>query len=116
MTSLARAWRMARRFQEVASDRIGEVTTREPSIQPHITCPLCGKTSYHPRDIEEGYCGLCHWWTGRKDMLADRLEFWVLTYARKREVPTGCTLHPAVLDALVLVLQRGSAVSDDPLV
>jgi ribosomal protein L37E len=28
-----------------------------------ITCPRCGRTSWHPRDIEEGYCGHCHDWT-----------------------------------------------------
>jgi len=28
-----------------------------------ITCPRCGATSHHPRDIEEGYCGRCHDWT-----------------------------------------------------
>lgn len=31
--------------------------------QPSITCPRCGRTSYHPEDIEHGYCGWCHWWT-----------------------------------------------------
>ena len=31
--------------------------------QPSITCPVCGKTSYHPMDIAEGYCGYCHRWT-----------------------------------------------------
>jgi hypothetical protein len=30
---------------------------------PSITCPRCGRTSYHPGDIEAGYCGSCHWWT-----------------------------------------------------
>lgn len=25
-----------------------------------ITCPKCGKTSYHPKDISERYCGNCH--------------------------------------------------------
>lgn len=25
-----------------------------------ITCPRCGRTSYHPRDIQERYCGACH--------------------------------------------------------
>jgi hypothetical protein len=30
-----------------------------------ITCPRCGLTSYHPKDISEGYCGNCHDWTGR---------------------------------------------------
>lgn len=28
--------------------------------QASITCPRCGKTSYHPKDIEQGYCGNCH--------------------------------------------------------
>lgn len=28
-----------------------------------ITCPTCGATSHHPRDVAEGYCGACHWWT-----------------------------------------------------
>lgn len=27
---------------------------------PSITCPKCGKTSYHPKDVEEKYCGNCH--------------------------------------------------------
>lgn len=25
-----------------------------------ITCPQCGRTSYHPRDVQEKYCGACH--------------------------------------------------------
>jgi len=25
-----------------------------------IQCLVCGSTSYHPRDIAERYCGLCH--------------------------------------------------------
>ena len=28
-----------------------------------ITCPVCGRTSYNPNDIREGYCGYCHDWT-----------------------------------------------------
>lgn len=28
-----------------------------------ITCPECLRTSYHPKDIDEGYCGFCHAWT-----------------------------------------------------
>lgn len=27
---------------------------------PSICCPLCGRTSHHPVDIAEGYCGACH--------------------------------------------------------
>lgn len=30
---------------------------------PSITCPRCGSTSYHPGDVESGYCVRCHWWT-----------------------------------------------------
>lgn len=90
----------------MARDRVGEVTSREKGAQPSITCPLCGRTSHHPKDIEEGYCGACHWWTGRTDMLAARLETWVSEYSEQRKVPEGCALHPAVLDALVLMLQR----------
>jgi ribosomal protein S27AE len=29
-----------------------------------IRCPRCGAVSVHPKDIEEGYCGRCHDWTG----------------------------------------------------
>lgn len=28
-----------------------------------ITCPECGKTSYHPKDIEFGYCAFCNEFT-----------------------------------------------------
>jgi hypothetical protein len=32
---------------------------------PSITCPVCKKTSYHPEDIKQGYCGNCHAFTGK---------------------------------------------------
>jgi hypothetical protein len=32
-------------------------------VPESITCPSCGRTSHHPKDIEEGYCGFCHDWT-----------------------------------------------------
>ena len=25
-----------------------------------ITCPKCGRTSYHPEDVRHRYCGACH--------------------------------------------------------
>jgi hypothetical protein len=28
-----------------------------------ITCPRCGRTSYNPNDVAQGYCGACHDWT-----------------------------------------------------
>lgn len=30
-----------------------------------ITCPVCGMRSWHPMDVQEGYCGACHAFTGR---------------------------------------------------
>lgn len=30
------------------------------TAQPSITCPKCGKRSYHPDDIRNQYCGNCH--------------------------------------------------------
>lgn len=32
---------------------------------PSITCPRCQRTSYHPADIVQGFCGFCHDWTTR---------------------------------------------------
>jgi hypothetical protein len=32
-----------------------------------ITCPACGRTSYNPDDIREGYCGNCCSWTSSPD-------------------------------------------------
>ena len=30
------------------------------STAPCITCLRCGRTSYHPKDIAQWYCGFCH--------------------------------------------------------
>jgi hypothetical protein len=38
--------------------------TRAQMAEAGFTCPRCGRTSYHPRDRAEGYCGACHDWTG----------------------------------------------------
>ena len=35
--------------------------------QPSITCPKCGRTSYHPEDIRRAYCGFCHLWHNTRD-------------------------------------------------
>lgn len=32
---------------------------------PRFTCPVCWRTSWNPTDLEEGYCGACHDYTGR---------------------------------------------------
>lgn len=31
-----------------------------------FTCPECGRTSYHPVDEVEGYCGSCHKYVQRE--------------------------------------------------
>lgn len=33
------------------------------SHQPSISCRVCGMRSFHPKDVEEGYCGRCHEYT-----------------------------------------------------
>lgn len=38
-----------------------EHTTQDP--RPSITCPDCRRTSWHPGDVQNLYCGFCHWWT-----------------------------------------------------
>lgn len=37
------------------------LTSKIPNIES-ITCPICNKTSYHPEDIKNKYCGFCHEW------------------------------------------------------
>lgn len=34
-----------------------------PKGSPRFICPRCGLVSWHPKDLEEGYCGRCHDWT-----------------------------------------------------
>jgi ribosomal protein L37E len=35
---------------------------RQKGEPPSIACPVCGMTSFHPKDIEERYCAACHNW------------------------------------------------------
>ena len=30
---------------------------------PSITCPICGRTSWHPEDVKQGWCNACGWST-----------------------------------------------------
>lgn len=32
----------------------------ETGTRPSISCPRCQRTSWHPKDVETGYCGACH--------------------------------------------------------
>jgi hypothetical protein len=33
------------------------------SYPPSFTCTLCWRTSFHPKDVEHGFCGHCHNYT-----------------------------------------------------
>lgn len=46
--------------------------------RPSFTCPDCGRTSYHPKDVEFRYCFNCHVFVG------DREEFEALRLRRMR--------------------------------
>lgn len=45
-----------------------------PDRVPSITCPDCQKVSFHPRDVEQRYCGFCHWWTSDPELRVFRPE------------------------------------------
>jgi ribosomal protein L37E len=36
----------------------------DAAAAPSFTCPRCDRTSYHPDDRKNGYCGACHDYTG----------------------------------------------------
>lgn len=44
-------------------DRVAGKITGGSSQAQAITCTRCGRTSYNPNDVREGYCGYCHDWT-----------------------------------------------------
>jgi len=46
----------------------GVMVAYDELFVPWITCPKCGRTSFHPKDIEYRYCGACghHDGVGRK--------------------------------------------------
>lgn len=37
----------------------------DAGLPTSVTCPRCGLTSHHPKDVEQGYCSKCHDWTSR---------------------------------------------------
>ena len=41
-----------------------------------IICPRCGLRSYHPKDIEERYCGHCHEWHANMREAAQLYRLW----------------------------------------
>lgn len=55
-------------------------------LQPSFTCPTCRETSYLQQDIDNGYCGNCHDFTGE---------------------PPGVVAHPPGVDPMDQVLTVG---------
>ena len=40
-----------------------ELTAGLAEVHTERVCPQCERTSYHPMDVQEGYCGACHEFT-----------------------------------------------------
>jgi hypothetical protein len=53
------------------------MSSDSPAPNPSIICPRCGTRSFHPKDIEHGYCGSCHDFTHGGIDGAESLEIWV---------------------------------------
>lgn len=63
MGQLAERWGEPVRRVADAVDAV-RVLNGERTYIPVFTCPCCGATSPNPADVINGYCALCHWWTG----------------------------------------------------
>jgi hypothetical protein len=88
--------------------------TSDGSGLASFTCPACGRTSHHPEDIRNGYCGACHAFTGTQaqakrdyfaehgeDMVPVKLIDLVCAVARMKQVRDhGIDAEPIVLDRI----------------
>ena len=46
---------------------VAELVAKLESAYPAgFKCPKCGRVSHNPKDVEHGYCGACHDWTGKQ--------------------------------------------------
>lgn len=57
------AWRMLRWLEELTERITGaplEPTGPAGVVTISIRCPKCGRTSHHPEDVRQRYCGNCH--------------------------------------------------------
>jgi len=70
-----------------------------------FTCPRCGRTSHHPDDEREGYCGACHDWTGTPAVSADDLD---RALARAGEYMIGGMSHLGALGLAADEMSRDS--------
>lgn len=53
-------------------DAMGHDSDRDTE-RPSITCPKCGRTSWHPKDVEYGWCGACQAFTTERPNLPPRV-------------------------------------------
>lgn len=91
-----RAWRRFASIELNHGYRLFDETRKWIMQAPSFTCPICNRTSYHPMDIQEGYCASCHQWTGDVKSSAALEEGLGLTTHRKssksptswKELPT----------------------------
>lgn len=96
-----------------------------------ITCLICQRTSWHPKDVEQSYCGRCHLF------LDDVLEMFVICFnpidhpncftVRRHLISTGRLVPdkllgaPSTLEAARALLPPGltrldRAPNDDPVI
>ncbi|HEX8752113.1 MAG TPA: hypothetical protein VF731_01740 [Solirubrobacterales bacterium] len=71
-----------------------------------FTCPECGAVSHHPRDIEFGYCGRCHEFTGGEEQR--------LTYLRAAMLSEVTLRGPAEKVVQGMLAELADLDDDDP--
>lgn len=63
MDEIARNPQMFNRSVGELADALGREAPNTDVTKPFV-CPRCKKTSWHPEDARQGYCGACHAFTG----------------------------------------------------
>ena len=83
-------WRRKKNKQKMNEERLTyEIVTSEDGKYTGIKCLDCGRTSYHPVDIKEKYCGFCHEFHSTKQR---EREVWYIVMSHKIIFTTWGTL------------------------
>jgi hypothetical protein len=61
-----------------------------------VTCPRCKRTTHHPTDIAEGYCGACHDWTSDPSVMTARCGHTMPREAGLDDVPRALVCRPCL--------------------
>src|SRR5262245_3231344 len=82
------------------SERVPSYSVGTHAGEQFITCSLCGLRSYHPRDVEERYCGKCHVFHEDEAHAAD---VGVVLRGRElaREIGELAKAHPHLVEPLI---------------